>query len=152
MTEDVFEMETKQLVITPVGTLDAIELGCTSWNKRMQNELNDFAQPSLDEGDAERKIQNLNRIEEIHVFDSLISDEFIVKSDIYDGDIESKEEAESLIDEYFKLRRLLRIRYGHIDVKGYLTEVSVEESAQNENSAFRISFNLLVGVPMTGNQ
>lgn len=149
---DSFEMETKQLLVQPVGTSDTIELGATSWNKRMQNELNDFAKPSLNQGEVERKMQNLNRIEEMHVFDALINDDFILKSGEFGDSVTTKEEAEDRIDTYFKMRRLLNVRYGHVDVNGYLTEYSVEEVSQNDNSTFRISFNLLVGVPMTGNQ
>ena len=156
-----FDMNTKQLLIYPVGMEDsAIELGCTSWEKRMQNDLSDFAKPSTD-SDAERRAQNLNQISENHVFNSVVSDEFVVKSEVNDevggvaGFIEpveltSKEQIDAQLTNYFKLNRRVTVEYGHIEATGYLTEYNVEEAAQQDNSIYRIDFALLVSVPMSG--
>ena len=149
---DIFDMTTKQLRINIVGDSETIELGCTNWNKRMQNELNDFAKPSLSEGETERRIQNLNQVEEVHVFKTLVNDEFIRVSDVISDTYTTKEDIEEQFDTFFKQRRLVRLRYGHIDVNGYLTEFSVEEASQNDNSTFMFDFTLLVGIPMSGNQ
>jgi len=156
-----FDMNTKQLLIYPVGMKDfAIELGCTSWEKRMQNDLSDFARPSND-SDTERRAQNLNQVSENHIFNSLVSDEFVLKSEINDevggvGDIvdpvelTSKEQIDTQITNYFTLNRRVTVEYGHIEASGYLTEYNVEEAAQQDNSVYRIDFNLLVSVPMSG--
>ena len=156
-----FDMNTKQLLIYPVGQEDlAIELGCTSWEKRMQNDLSDFAKPST-ESDVERRAQNLNQVSENHIFNSLVSDEFVVKSEVNDEvggvppfsdpvEVTSKEQIDTLLTNYFTLNRRLTVEYGHIEATGYLTEYNVEEAAQQDNSIYRIDFALLVSVPMSG--
>jgi len=149
MSDNVFKKETKQLIITPVGKGDTVELGAFNWNKRLRNELNDYAKPSSTEGEVERRIQNMNMVEEVHTFSALISDEFITKSSEFDN-ISTKEEAESQLDQYFKMKRLLQVTYGHVDVNGFLTEISVEESQRQSGGVFRIDLDFLVGVPMTG--
>lgn len=149
MTSNVFEEDTKQLILYPVGTSNELELGGTSWEKRMQNNLNSFQEPSLDAEGGGTRAQNLNQIEENHIFNALINDSFIELSDINTG-ISTKEEAEIVMDNYFKGNTRVTIEYGHITRTGYLTEYNVEETSQNDLSTFRMTFTLLVAEPMSG--
>lgn len=146
---NVFNQNTKQLLISPVNTNTTVELGALSWEKRVQNELNDFAKPSTTPNEVERRIQNMNRIQEVHTWTALVSDEFVKKSEASTISDETKEGVEEVMDNYMRLLRLINVEYGHIDESGYITEYSVEESASEDNSVFRITFNLLVGVPMS---
>jgi len=148
MSQDVFEANTKQLLISFDNGASTYELGCSRWNKRLQNEVNDFAEPSNVPQEVQRRIQNLNQIEEVHTFEALISDEFVEVSEFYTGDV-TKEDVEESMDNVFKGTRLLEIEYGHVNVTGFMTEYSVEETWTGDGSIFTITFDLLVGVPMS---
>ena len=144
-----FEQETKDLRIFPVGMGgEEIKLGGTSWEKRKSNELSDFAVAKTDSS-VERRAQNLNRIQENNIFNAVVSTRFVSLTDM-GADVSTKEDVEEKLDEFFERNQLIRVIYGHVDVKGYLTELNVEEEAQNSNSVFRIDFNLLRSVPMSG--
>ena len=144
-----FEQETKDLRIFPVGMGgEEIKLGGTSWEKRKSNELSDFAVAKTDSS-VERRAQNLNRIQENNIFNAVVSTRFVSLTDM-GADVLTKEDVEEKLDEFFERNQLIRVIYGHVDVKGYLTELNVEEEAQNSNSVFRIDFNLLRSVPMSG--
>lgn len=149
-TENVFEKNTKQLIVEVEGQSTSIELGGTSWEKRKSNDISDFARPNTGSG-SERRAQNLNQIQENHIFNALLSDQF-VKAANYEGlsNTDTKEDIEDALDEIFELNQRIRIQYGHVDVKGYLTEYNVDENSQNDNSTFAIDFNLLVAEPMSG--
>ena len=145
------EMNTKQLILEIVDDEDSdIELGATVWNPRLTNELNDFAKPSQTPQEVERRIQNMNQILEVHTFETVVDDQFIRGSDIYSSEVQDKEDVYALLDNIFKSVRLLRFKYGDLEREGYLTELSFEERAQDDNSIFRIEFNFLVGRPMSG--
>jgi len=145
------EMNTKQLILEIIDDEDSdIELGATVWNPRLTNELNDFAKPSQTPQEVERRIQNMNQILEVHTFEAVVDNEFIEGSSVYGTGVDDKEDVYQLMDSIFKSVRLLRFKYGDLEREGYLTELSFEERAQDDNSIFRIEFNFLVGRPMSG--
>ena len=162
--QNVFEMNTKEATLFTTESADSqvfIDLALTSWRKDLQNDLSDFAEPSTG-SDVQRRAQNLNQIEENHQVEALISNEFINHPDtefigFYNDEVTTKEDVEQEIDFMFKSNQLIRLSYGHIGetagqsaVTGYLTEVTVEETAASDNSVYRITFNLLRSVPMSG--
>jgi len=148
MSQEVFDANTKPLKLNFVGSNIIYELGCSKWNKKMQNELNDFSRPATDPNDIERRMQNLLRVQEVHNFTCYINDEFVRLSDNNAG-ATTKEEVEESIDNIFRGRRLIEVKYGHVDITGYMTEYSVEETWQSDGSVFRITFDLLVGTTMS---
>lgn len=150
MTDDVFEQNTKKLTIEVASSATTIELGGTSWEKRKSNDISDFARPNTSGGNAERRAQNLNQIEENHIFNALVSDEFVQKATHEGLNLESKEDLEDSLDDFFESGLILRVQYGHVDEEGYLTEYNVDERSQNGNSVFSINFTLLVAEPMSG--
>lgn len=143
------DMNKKQLIITlQGGTGIELELTATNWSPTFRNELNDFARPSSESGDVERKVQDLLRVEETHVFEAKVSDEFVELSEYYvDGS--DKEDVYFALEEVFKSVEPVKVKYGRVEKKGYLTELSFEERANQDNSVLRIDFNLLVGTPMS---
>ena len=144
-----FNQNTKQLIIYPEGEPgQSLELAATSWERRMSNDISDFSIPSL-EDDVERKAQNLNQIQENHIFNALLSTEFLRLSDVV-TETETKEEADILLQNYFTSNTRVTVEYGHLELTGYLTELNVEEEAQNSNSVFRVDFNLMIAEPMSG--
>ena len=151
MSANSFNQNTKQLTIQRVsGDSSPVvyELAGTSWERRMSNDISDFSIPSLEDS-VERKAQNLNQIQENNIFNALVSDEFVAKSSNNSG-LSTKEEVESALKDLFESNTRINVQYVHVDIKGYMTEYNVEETAQNSNSVFRVDFNLLVAEPMSG--
>lgn len=145
---NVFNQNTKQLIIFPFGTTgNEMELGVTSWEKRKSNDIGSFVRPNQE--DPERRANNFNQVEENHIFNTLVSDEFISKAEFMPDGVTTKEELETQMDEYFESQRLVEVQYGHIQERGYITEYNVDEAANEDNSVFRINFTLLVCVPMS---
>lgn len=145
---NVFDANTKKLLISPINSGDEFELGCTSWEKRSKNDLQKFQRPSLD-GQPETRAQNLNQIEENHIFNVLINDAFIQESDI-NASVTTKEGLEQEIDAIFKKNTRCTVSYGHVSPTGYIMEYNVEEVSENDMSTFSITFTLLVAEPMSG--
>ena len=147
---NVYDMNTKQMIIQRKSGGDKAELGVTVHNKRLQNEVNDFPEPKMDAVDVNRKIQNMNMLTEVHTFEAVIDDDLVNSSDVYGDSMETKEQVEQWMDMLFKSAAHLELEYGHINVEGYMTELSFEERAQDDNSTYRIELNFLVGRPMSG--
>jgi len=61
-------------------------------------------------------------------------------SGYYTGEDVSKEDVEETMDNLFKGTRLLKIDYGHVNVTGFMTEYSVEETWTGDGSIFTITF------------
>ena len=143
------DMNKKQLIITlQGGTGLQVELTATNWSPTFRNELNDFARPSTESGDVERKVQDLLRVEETHTFEATVSDEFVELSEYYDTQ-NGKEQVYFTLENVFKSVEPVKVEYGQVEKEGYLTELSFEERANQDNSVLRIDFNLLVGNPMS---
>ena len=150
--QNVFDPDTKKLLIRPSSAQQGggYELGCRNWSKTLSNNVNDFARPVTQPGDTERRVQNLNQIEEIHTFRVLISDQFIATSSQYDSlGASTKEDVEEELDQLFKDINKVEVEYGHVSPSGYMIDYSVDEPAAADGSVFEIQFDLLVGIPMS---
>jgi len=141
-----FEADTSQLLLYPVNSEDEkVELGATSWEKRMSNELESFNRA----GTGNTLAQNLNKVEENHIFNALVSDEFIELSDANDN-ITNKEAVDIKMEQIFTGNTRITVEYSYFQKSGYIVEYNIEEVSQNDMSTFRITFTLLVAEPMSG--
>jgi len=147
-------MKKKKLRVRLRGQADSqVELAATVWNPTFQNNLSENQIPSRQPNEVETRIQNLLRVEESHTFEATVSDRFVKESDEFGSGIEDKEDVYDQLVTIFTGLEPMEFDYGDTvtNKQGFISELSFEERAQQDNSVFRIDFTVLVGEPMGSN-
>jgi len=157
---NVFEQNTKKLLLNRLrsGEGDTIELGLTSRVRQWDKEFDADFQRRRNGGD--RRILDLENVEEVWQIDALISNELITLSEdtsdsveLRDGgtvQIESLEDVETVFNDVMRTfdpsvsPAPYQLDYGDTSVDGFISSLSIDEAAIDENGTFLIQFDFAV--------
>jgi len=158
---NVFEQNTKKLLLKRIrsDSNDVIELGSINRVRQWDKEFDGDFQRRREGGD--RRIVDLENVEEVWQVDALINNDLIALSDETSGtvdlevggsvDIESIEDVEIVLNDMMRsfnpdasIIAPYELVYGGRSHNGFIGSLSIDESAGDDNSVFLVQFDFII--------